>query len=102
MLDYFSSRLETARMLQNALLFISFPLGCRIYFKWFVQLPAKEEYMFRLFAIFSDWTGVSSWGGNVRKQVSRSGRSAAIVWPRTDPLQEVTEDRETRSLFSSF
>ena len=94
---------------ENASLFIPFPSGCRIYFKWFVQLPAKEGYMLRLFATFPDWTGVSSRSGNVRKQVSRSGRSATIVWPTTDPRKEMIEDRsifspfeETRSLFRSL
>lgn len=93
----------------HSLLFISFPSGCRIYFKWFVQLPAKQEYMFRLFATFPDWTGVSSGGGNVRKQVSRCGRSATIVWSRTDSRKEMIEDKEafspfdeTRALYSSF
>lgn len=84
------SRWETVRMLH---IFIPFPSGCRIYFKWFVQLPAKEEYLFRLFATFPDWTGVSSGSGNVRKQVSRSGRSATVVWPTTDPRKEMIEDR---------
>ena len=84
------SRWETVRILH---IFIPFPSGCRIYFKWFVQLPAKEEYLFRLFATFPDWTGVSSGSGNVRKQVSRSGRSATVVWPTTDPRKETIEDR---------
>lgn len=62
--------------------------------------------MFRLFATFPDRTGLSSGSGNVRKQISSSGRSAAIVWPRTDPRKEMIEDRsmlspfeETSSLF---
>ena len=49
-------------------------LGCRIYVEWFIQLPAKEEHMLRLFAGLFDHAGMSSGGGNARKQVPRSCR----------------------------